>query len=149
MLVTPNCFNHICIAEGGHCNKSQPMLPYASWKVIPSEKPDTIGNSVGSIGVTNAFSTRGGGRVVISADSVIMLGSLVKIQANGMQQGGSTTLSNGGSAGYIYIKTFNDYLPNQISAGSVITANGGGGVSGGFGASGGSILFDNFNIPKD
>ena len=49
---------------------------------------------------------------------------------------------NGGSGGYIYIKTSNEYNQNYVDKDSKISAAGGFGKNKGFGGAGGVVVFD-------
>ena len=83
---------------------------------------------IGSIGALNDVETAGGGRVVIYADSVVFEGDGAKIQANARPYSDFTkrryTLQ-GGSGGYIYVKTTEAKNSNSISEDSSIEAKGG------------------------
>ena len=48
----------------------------------------------------------------------------------------------GGSGGYIYLKVNHKYNTSSINAGSRVEANGGYGVAGGLGGSGGMIVLE-------
>ena len=56
------------------------------------------------------------------------------------------TTKNGGSGGYIYIKTNERFNRSSIEAGAKITANGGYGVGGGLGGAGGMIVLNQLQL---
>lgn len=66
---------------------------------------------MGSIGLQGDAETAGGGRMVILADSLNILGSGLALQANAKPFENDASTSNyklvGGSGGYIYVKTHN------------------------------------------
>lgn len=96
--------------------------------------------------ITNSESS-GGGRIVITADSLFLNGSTSQIQANARPYSRNSTANSlsGGSGGYIYIQTSNRFAPNLVN--STVEAKGGSGNGNGFGGSGGIIVFDgNFSL---
>ncbi len=94
--------------------------------------------------------THGGGRVVINVDSLNLEGSNKHINADGFPlQNVSRIARNGGSGGYIYIRTNQRLSKNQISSSTLITANGGFGVANGLGGSGGVIILDGITMPLE
>jgi hypothetical protein len=66
---------------------------------------------MGSIGLQGDAETAGGGRMVILADSLNILGTGLALQANAKPFEKDASTSNyklvGGSGGYIYVKTHN------------------------------------------
>jgi len=91
--------------------------------------------------------TLGGGRVVIIVDSIRIEGKGDRISANGIPlRIDSSITKNGGSGGFVYIKTFNKIGKNSAEIGSMISANGGFGVCNGLGGAGGLIVLENFYL---
>ena len=90
--------------------------------------------------------TGGGGFIYLNINSLTLNGTGNQIQANGIPSAelkeDSVKDANGGSGGYIYINTQNDYHKNNvIEAGAIISAHGGYGKNKGFGGSGGVVVF--------
>jgi len=54
---------------------------------------------------------------------------------------------NGGSGGYIYLRTANKYKGNALTG--TVSVEGGYGTNGGYGGSGGRIVLDNVNFPNE
>jgi hypothetical protein len=104
-------------------------------------------NMMGSIGTVGDLSTQGGGHIHINVDSFNFTSTSeepgVQIQANGipLQSSTSTKDLNGGSGGYVYINTTNNFKENYMSMSSTVSAIGGYGQNKGFGGSGGVIVF--------
>jgi hypothetical protein len=91
--------------------------------------------------------TLGGGRVVIIVDSIRLEGKGDRISANGIPlRIDSSITKNGGSGGFVYIKTFNKLAKNSADLAAMISANGGFGVSNGLGGAGGLVVLDNFYL---
>lgn len=111
-------------------------------------------DEIGSIGKPNDVETAGGGRIVIYADAVTFKGDGAKIQANARPYSDWKARKyslQGGSAGYIYVRTLNTVKQNSISDNSRIEAQGGyasgEGVTSG---SGGVVIFDGgFDVPQN
>lgn len=97
--------------------------------------------------------TAGGGRILIYADSVTFEGEGAKIEANArpyVDDPPRRYSLQGGSGGYIYIKTTNVSKNNTISNDSRVEAKGGYGVGDFTSGSGGVVVFDgNFNVAQD
>lgn len=92
----------------------------------------------------NDPSVRGGGHIHINVDSIYLEGEESHIRANGGpdEDGYDSKDKNGGSGGYVYIKTQNTLKPNTFDEKSSIEAKGGRGHYNGFGGSGGIIIFE-------
>lgn len=81
---------------------------------------------------------------MLLADSVIMDGTNAKLEASArptVDYTGKYGLK-GGSAGYIYVKTYNQHMTNSLSRKLKIEAIGGYGFNNQFGGSGGVIVLD-------
>lgn len=105
LFVTLIIYFYSYIAEGGNCNGYIDKI-YGDAKMIPSPNPSTINKQVGSSGKAGSSETRGGGRIVLYFDNIYLQGgSLSKLTANGAAI--SSSPANGGTGGYIYVKTFN------------------------------------------
>mmetsp|Transcript_41110 Transcript_41110/g.62471 ORF Transcript_41110/g.62471 Transcript_41110/m.62471 type:complete len:179 (+) Transcript_41110:424-960(+) len=100
---------------------------------------------IGSVGESSPLdtSTQGGGHIQIKVDSVSLRGGGVPLEANGLPIATKSDPDNlnGGSGGYIYIKTTNQFGNNTFDD-STIQALGGFGKNRGYGGSGGVIVLD-------
>ena len=95
------------------------------------------------MGAANSVRTAGGGYIYLNIDQLILKGTGEKISADGYPKFGSEidmTL-NGGTGGYIFIKTQNQYGQNEIGSKTMITARGGLGKLDGLAGAGGMIYF--------
>lgn len=104
------------------------------------------------MGKAQDIETAGGGRIVVFADSVEFTGAGDKLQANARPYQGRDAkyALAGGSGGYIYVATSNQYNENRIDPVATISAVGGFGTQGAFSGSGGVIVLDdNFAIPVE
>ena len=93
--------------------------------------------------------TAGGGRITIISDSLVLNGFGVPISANAKPYETFTApyKEPGGSGGYIYIKTWNRRLQNEVNEDIRIEAKGGYGTNGG---SGGVIVFEHsFEVSEE
>ena len=100
---------------------------------------------MGSFGRDGDAETAGGGRIVILADSITLAGNGEKLAANGRPEADLVRKAyslEGGSGGYIYVKTFNQHSSNKLDEKSNISAKGGLGIGDHTGGSGGVIVFD-------
>jgi hypothetical protein len=103
------------LGHGGYCGVSENNHVYGSYDMTPNENIyDMQGMTlIGSAG--QAFpldkSTEGGGHIHINVDSINLLGQQTQIHADGLperdQKNPTPDDLNGGSGGYIYIKTNN------------------------------------------
>lgn len=115
---------------------------------------------IGSIGDPSPLDlgTAGGGHIHLNINSLNLQGEGAMIQANGLpskcvnkdkqrpryceEQEAAVNSMNGGTGGYIYIETQNDYdVDNHISAESTIEAIGGYGRNDGYGGAGGVVVY--------
>lgn len=84
--------------------------------MVPGNNLDVYTNQIGSIGKAGDAETAGGGRILIIVDSIVIDGYGTKLEANarpGPDYTGNYGLQ-GGSGGYIYVKTSNNYNDNSI-----------------------------------
>ena len=148
------------LGQGGYCGNKlsdDEYRTYGAFDMVPdlfSSKTMHITNSqMGSIGKANDQETAGGGRIVLIADAVTLRGAGEKIQANAKPYVDFERKDynlQGGSGGYIYVKTSNMNNTNSIDKEAKITAKGGIGVGKTGGGSGGVIVFDDaFEIPSE
>ena len=95
------------------------------------------------MGAANSPRTAGGGYIYLNIDQLIIDGTGEKISADGFPKFGSETerTLNGGTGGYIFIKTQNKYGENDIGSKTMITARGGLGKRDGLAGAGGMIYF--------
>jgi hypothetical protein len=102
---------------------------------------------IGSVGNVDPFlpKTGGGGHIHIDVDSIKLLGHGEQISASGLPRFDSSLETNedlhGGSGGYIYMNSRNQYEVNEFDFDSRIYANGGKGYNKGYGGAGGIIYF--------
>ena len=105
---------------------------------------------MGSFGRADEVETAGGGRIVLIADSVTFKGAGDKLSANARPYQNFVRKAyslEGGSGGYIYVKTENHGKNNTLDEESQISAQGGLGIGNHTGGSGGVIVLDdNFKI---
>lgn len=145
------------VGQGGYCGRSAPSENYGSFDMLPNPKNiyDMKGMTlIGSAG--HAFpldtSTQGGGHIHLNIDSLTLENAGQQIMADGIPVLEKKDLPddlNGGSGGYIYIKTANKLKPNSFSHGSSISASGGHGKNQGLGGAGGVIVLDGVFNPQD
>lgn len=119
------------IGEAGYCGgikgfEKTMMLTYGQFQRMPASTDITsYDDEIGSIGKPNDVETAGGGRIVIYADAVTFKGEGPKIQANARPYSDWKPRKyslQGGSAGYIYVRTLNTVKQNSISDNSRIEA---------------------------
>ena len=131
------------IGQGGYCGKAFEDLTYGKFDGLPNTKNiyDLKGwTQIGSRGMSKPYDidTMGGGRVHINVDSVNLLDQAgVQISANGLplEKSDEKDDLNGGTGGYIYIKTSEKYQKNKDEG--QIQAVGGFGKNQGLGGAGG------------
>jgi hypothetical protein len=102
---------------------------------------------IGSMGQAYPMdtSTQGGGHVHIHVDSLELSGAGVQIKADGipwLNKNDDPADLNGGSGGYIFIKTANKDKPNVIDTKATVSAQGGFGKNKGLGGAGGVVVLD-------
>lgn len=104
------------IGEAGYCGnvpdfESTMMRTYGQFQRLPAASDITsYDDEIGSIGKPNDVETAGGGRIVIYADAITFKGEGAKIEANARPYEDWKPRKyalQGGSAGYIYVKTLN------------------------------------------
>lgn len=143
------------IGQGGNCKGISNQTVYGQYNMVPPS--DTMNSAyiedykdqLGSVGKLGDAETAGGGRITLIAESLVLKGFGVPISANAKPYETFTApyKEPGGSGGYIYIKTHNSKLPNEVNGDVRIEAKGGFGINGG---SGGVIIFDNsFSLPEE
>eukprot|EP00347_Sterkiella_histriomuscorum_P018113 403346737 len=140
------------LSEGGTC-VTVIRKTYGYFNLLPNIKnPLNLTVAIGSQGISGDIYTNGGGRVILIVDSLRIEGKGDKIQANGgplpinRKINNDFTVREGGSGGYIYIKTSQNITKNSIESGARIVANGGHGKNGGNGGAGGQIIFEKLLI---
>eukprot|EP00347_Sterkiella_histriomuscorum_P024011 403332615 len=140
------------LSEGGTC-VTVIRKTYGYFNLLPNIKnPLNATVAIGSQGISGDIYTNGGGRVIFIVDSLRIEGKGDKIQANGGPLPLNRKINNdlkvreGGSGGYIYIKTTQNITKNSIESGARIVANGGHGKNGGNGGAGGQIIFEKLLI---
>ena len=142
------------IGHGGYCGNSPVSDRYGAFDLLPN--PSDIYDMkemqlMGSMGhysertVDRDRSTGGGGHIHISVENLNFTGTSGRqLQANGLPDLDKQDNDdlNGGSGGYIYVKTKNAKRENTISPSAQIEAKGGNGKNQGLGGSGGVIILD-------
>jgi len=151
------------VGHGGYCGNSPTSERYGAFDLLPN--PADIYDMkemqlMGSMGHYSAItadrdrSTGGGGHIHINVENLNITGSGRQLQSNGLPDLDKQDNDdlNGGSGGYIYVKTYNTKRENTISLISQFEAKGGSGKNQGLGGSGGVIIldgkFDQYDIQK-
>ncbi|TNV88047.1 hypothetical protein FGO68_gene7075 [Halteria grandinella] len=145
------------VGDGGTCGVSAKSKAYARYNTVPvinavngQVARTAVAGQLGSQGTAKDASTNGGGRVIIIVDSLKLEGKSEKIAANGYPlQNTTVSAKNGGSGGYIYIKVNHRFNKSSVEPGSKIAANGGFGLSGGLGGSGGIIILEKLALTAE
>ena len=102
------------------------------------------------MGEPSDTSTSGGGHVQIYVDSITIFDQNQTITADGLPNKDKYDRDNlnGGTGGYIYIKTYNKFSNNSIEGDALISARGGFGINNGLGGAGGVVVLDG-NFSRD
>jgi len=93
--------------------------------------------------------TAGGGRILVYADSITLQGEGAKIQANARpfhDQADRRYSLQGGSGGYIYVRTGENYKKNFVEKAAKIEAKGGYSLGDYTAGSGGMVVLDSLQI---
>jgi hypothetical protein len=125
------------IGHGGYCGSTPASSRYSAFDLMPN-KDDIYDMKemqlIGSMGHYSASttdrdrSTGGGGRIHINVENLNFTGDGGRqLQSNGLPDLEKEDRDdlNGGSGGYIYIKTINSKVKNTIASSSQIEAKGG------------------------
>jgi hypothetical protein len=98
------------VGQGGLCSERQNYTTYGSFDAVPFE--NDLGrklNQLGSMGTVRDVETAGGGRLVILTKALHLEGVGAALQSNAKPFKENSAKPgyqiNGGSGGYIYIKT--------------------------------------------
>ena len=104
---------------------------------------------IGSIGKQSDVETAGGGRILVYVDSMTLEGEGAKIHANARpyhDQDKRRYSLPGGSGGYIYMRTGENYKSNKVDSAAMIEAKGGYSLGTNTAGSGGIVILDNFTL---
>ena len=120
------------------------QVTYGAFDMRPdSEVLSRIGNQIGSCGHHDDVETAGGGRIIVIVESMVLEGDGDRLSANGRPFDDFKRKDyslEGGSGGYIYVKTMNAVKDNEYANGATLSVKGGLGIGEHSGGSGGVII---------